>query len=249
MTSQNDGKLKSIAAIVTLLSAIAGLVTALVGQDGLSSLMNPTQGQDSSTPMATPSVELASESQDVHVTGDGNITIGGSNASTGPIQQAGDGNCNNIQASGESVTIICSPSSSGMSPIGFGTVNFPQGNRTASAPVTLQASVEGLERGGDRFTVWLTNATSDQSIDIPTTHLSISDDQGSTYELDPWTAREIGLSKVVPPNSRIQLDYTLTNPIEPTANSVTLTLDHVWAQPSGGQFKTPLPSIQWTTQL
>jgi hypothetical protein len=245
MTSKNNKKLK-LALVISLLGAITALITAIVGPDGLPKLITSLRGQDSQPSGEPPSKVQPSGSpnvQNVQTNGDKNITIGGSNNRLGTIQQSGDGNCNNINVSGQSVTIICSPSSSGLSLPNLG------GNNAASEPVKLQASIEGLQRGSNRFTLWLTNGTPNQSVDIPITHLSVSDDQGNTYELDHWTSHKLGLTKVVPPNGRIKLDYTLTSSILQNTSSVTFTLDNLWAKSTGSQFKTPLPPIQWTTKI
>lgn len=53
-----------------------------------------------------------------------------------------------------------------------------KGNATA-APVKLKASVDGLQRGSNTFTLLLENITADQTVDIPTTELALSDDQGN----------------------------------------------------------------------
>ncbi|MBI4785415.1 MAG: hypothetical protein HY785_29535 [Oscillatoriophycideae cyanobacterium NC_groundwater_1537_Pr4_S-0.65um_50_18] len=253
MASQNPITLKSVVGIVTLLGAITGLITAIVGPEGFPKLVATLRDQGSE-PIQTPTLTVKpSGSHNVEAMGNGNIAIGGSNSSVGSIQQSGDGNCNNIQASGQSVTIICTPASSGTSFPGSGLENFPfgmpSGNQASASPVKLQASVEGLQRESDRFTLWLVNATPDQSVEIQTKQLTLSDDQGNTYELDPWTGHSMGLNKVVPPNGRIKLEYTLTSPIAPGAATVTFTLDNVWTQPTGSQFKAPLPSVQWTTPL
>lgn len=246
MTSQNNIKLKSVVGVVALLGAITGLITAVAGPEGLPKLIATFQGQEVK-PIAVPiSTGQSSGSQKVEVTGDRNLIVEGPNTHVESIQHSGDGNCNNIQASGQSVTIICSPASSSIPFPNMGS-GFPLG--ASALPVKLQASVEGLQRGSDRFTLLLVNATSDQSVDIPTTQLALSDDQGNTYEIDRWTGHSMGLSKVVPPNGRIKLDYKLSNSIAPDVNAVTFTLDSIWAQPTGSQFKQPLPPVQWTTPL
>jgi len=249
MAPQKNRTLKSVAGIVTLLGAVTALITAIVGPEGFSKLITASGGQGRE-PIVTPTnPNQLPGSPNVKVNGDKNAIVGGSSNRVGSIQQADHGNCNNIQASGQSVTITCYPSSNEISFPDVGLKGFPTGNNATATPVKLQASVEDLQRGSNRFTLRLTNATPDQSVHISTTSLALSDDQGNTYELDPWVGNNIGLSKVVPPNGHIKLDYTLANAIVQNASSVTFTLDDVWTQPKGSQFQEPLPSIQWETRL
>ena len=241
MTSQNN--LKPVIGIVTLLGAITGLITAIAGPEGLPKLIGTFQPK-SSEPSVVPA--QPSGSPGIGVAGTGNTTFTGSNNTVSNQT----GSCNNIQASGQSVTIICSPAASGMPLPSSGAGNFPNisfGNSVS--PVKFQASVEGLQRDSDRFTLWLTNATPDQSVSLPTMRLALSDDQGNTYELDPWLARDIGLTKVIPPNGRIKLNYRLRSTIAQDANSVTFTLNDAGAQSTGSPYEQHLPPIQWKTPL
>jgi hypothetical protein len=128
-------------------------------------------------------------------------------------------------------------------------LNLPSNLLFPSKPVKLEASVRNLQRGSNSFTLLLTNMTPDQSVEISTTSLAISDDQGNTYELDTWIGHKIGLKKVVPPNSRIKLKYTLANPIAQDATSVTFTLDNIWATPTGSQYSDKLAFTSWSTRL
>lgn len=121
-------------------------------------------------------------------------------------------------------------------------------NNPKPSEVKLKKVVEGLQRGSNRFTLWLINETSNQSIEIGTRNLSISDNQGNTYEIDAFRS-SMGLTKVVPPNGRIKLDYTLDNSIAKDANSVTFTLKHMWAEQKDSQFSNPLPSVEWNIPI
>jgi hypothetical protein len=228
---------------VAIITAIGGVMVALINNpprtsqtqtpSSAASPSNPTIVPTS--PLASPSPAPSSESQNLPIPGDKN--------------NADHANCSNIKVSGGTVTIICSPASNGIDLPKLGPGGFPQGNNATSTPVKLQASVKSLQRGSNHFTLWLTNATPDRSVDIPTLDLAISDDQGNTYELDRWTDDSIGLSKVVPPNGRIKLDYTLVKTIAQKASTVNFTINNVWAQPVSSQFKQPLPPVQWATKL
>jgi hypothetical protein len=87
MASQKNRALKSVAGLVTLLGAITALITAVAGPDGFPQLIAAFRGKGGE-PTITPTTPTQSPGgENFKVDGDKNIIIGGSNNSTGPIQQ------------------------------------------------------------------------------------------------------------------------------------------------------------------
>lgn len=243
MTTKTPTKGLATVGIVTLLSVITGLAAAVLGSEGLPGLISALSGSGASEIEGSkPQVSIGSESP---VTG--GIVVGEGNVHLGEGATVGSGSCNNIKASGDGVTIICSPSSSGL-PSGIPGFDTVPELGQADTPVQIQAVVEGLRRAGNTFTLRLENGTSHQSLNIPI-NLDISDDLGNTYELDRLAMHGEGLSKRLPPGRKIKVDYVLQSPIDPNAGEVIFTLDHVWAQTAGSQFKTPLPFIEFSQTL
>ncbi|MEJ2653205.1 MAG: hypothetical protein P8173_15845 [Gammaproteobacteria bacterium] len=134
------------------------------------------------------------------------------------------------------VNIYCSP-----------TGQFP--GMQPSGKVQLQATVDNLRRGNKSFVLIVENKSSDQTIDVPIHDLSLSDNFGNTYEFDRFAMHGTGLKKTVPPNKKIKIRYVLQSPINPNASSITFTLDGLWTKPADTPFTTPLPLVQWTTNL
>ena len=239
---------KAVAGLVALLGAVSTLITAIAGTGGISNLIATLRSNDpkSTIPSPSPTQSLPTNSPDsrgneINIQGDGNQLrniSGNNNAYT-------EGNCNGNSATGTGAMILCILPSQSLPSV----LNLPSNLLFPSKPVKLEASVRNLQRGSNSFTLLLTNMTPDQSVEISTTSLAISDDQGNTYELDTWIGHKIGLKKVVPPNSRIKLKYTLANPIAQDATSVTFTLDNIWATPTGSQYSDKLAFTSWSTRL
>lgn len=119
----------------------------------------------------------------------------------------------------------------------------------SSNVVNLLAQVKGLQRNSNSFTWFFDNLNSNQILNIPTRMLTVVDDLGNTYELDRWAMFGIDLSKKVPPNSKVKLQYVLETPINPNASHITFIVSNIWTQPIQSPFSRPVPLILWKVQL
>ncbi|MBW4612720.1 MAG: hypothetical protein KME21_05465 [Desmonostoc vinosum HA7617-LM4] len=255
MSSKSGNTAKLLVGVTAFITAVAGILTATLGTGGIPALIEAINGSSKTNPQPTTSpspstTEISkpnpSATETVKPSNPGDNDQPGS----GIIQRSGNGDCNPNVATGQgaTITIICTPKSNNS----FGNIpsfgNVPSLERSTSN-VQLQTTVTGLQRGSNKFTLLLTNSTPDQSVDISTRRLDISDDSDNTYELDSLAMHGTGLSKTVPPQGRIKINYILSSPISNEATSVTFTLNNVWAQPRGSKFSSNLPQIQWTTKL
>jgi hypothetical protein len=126
------------------------------------------------------------------------------------------------------------------------TINSP-GTSIIQDQASITTSVEGLQRGSNRFTLWLTNTSSEQTIELFPTSIALSDNQGNTYQLR--SVLDMSTTETIPPNGRIKLDYILNRAISESATSITFTLDGIYGRSANSSHEKPLPAVQWTSNL
>jgi hypothetical protein len=246
MSSKSGNTAKLLVGVTAFLAVVAAILTAILGAGRIPDLLKVMQSSpDNTNSQTTTSPSLSgTETSKASPAEMANANQSG----YGVSQKSVDGNCNNIVVQGQVATIICSPKPN----TPFGSRSFPQqppsleGTRSN---IQLQATVAGLQRSSNKFTLMLTNNSSNQSVNISTHDLDISDDSGNTYDLDRLAMHGTDLSKTVPPLGRIKINYILSVPISNETTSLNFTLNDVWAQSRENQFPLALPQIQWKINL
>jgi hypothetical protein len=128
---------------------------------------------------------------------------------------------------------------------------LPPSSNSSSKSVeeSVKTSVEGLQRGSNRFTLWLTNTSSDLTVVLFPRSIALSDNLGNTYQLSSPIVSDMNITETIPPNGRIRLNYTLNSLISESATSVTFTLDGIYGRSASSSHEKPLPAVQWTSNL
>lgn len=161
---------------------------------------------------------------------------------TSNAQQSAFGNCDaQLQGNSNQVNITCV--------IASASSGFPDDSLNSTVEVNLQSSASNLQPGSQHFTLMLRNNTPNQTVTFPISEIHISDDQGNTYDADVLAMHATSLVKAIPPNRSIRVNYVLSEPISENASQVTFTLDGLWTKQTGNKFESPIPLIQWTTNI
>ena len=143
------------------------------------------------------------------------------------IQSIGDG----VTISG--ITLVCSP---------------PDIRGAANSPLRVEAKVNNLYRGNNRFTLEVANKSSQHIVHFGVSDLTLVDDLGNVYSRDPFQM-EFGLSYEIPPSSKVRISYALRTPISRSARRVQMTLNGVSGQPLSSGFRFFAPPVRWDAQL
>ena len=236
---------KLLVGVTAFLTAVAGILTAIWGTGRVSDLLKVMQSSpDKTNPQVTTSPSILGRETPKPNPAE---IANGNQPSFDVSQKSADGDCQNIVVKGKEATIICSPKLN--TPFGSRSFPRPASLEAITSNIQLQATIAGLERGSNKFTLLLTNNTADQSVNISTHDLNISDDSGNIYDLDLLAMYGTDLSKTILPLGQIKINYILFAPISNQANLLNFILNDVWVQSTSNQLPLALPEIQWKTNL
>jgi|GEM_PF-6575142 len=164
---------------------------------------------------------------------------GGNISSSCNVQNIGDG---------VGITIVCR-SGSGASPSG----PFVPGNPTSEFRV--EATVNDLSSGSDRFTLQVSNQSLDYIVHLYPPDMTLVDNLGNMYSPDVGEMLHEQITegtrmwKAIPPRTLVKVNYTLDRPIDSNATLVQFTANVFFGQHLSSARRFPAPPGRWKTKL